>query len=233
MKIISLFNPTVAKVFIKTLVYQIIFNGKSPQEKLNLKQAWAKMVVSSFGFKIQIIGSPPIEKSFILVGNHISFLDIPVLMASLPEVTFIAKDDLKKWPIIGSGAAAVGTIFVSRTSGSDRSLVRDQVSKVLQEHKSMVAIFPSGTTCLYEDRPWKRGAFEIAKQAQVPIQLFKLSYLPLRESAYIDDDNLLDQMAKLVEIKDKQVTVTWMEQFDSIGDSEILANQLRLKLIHE
>ena len=190
------------------------------------------MVVKSFGFKIKIIGNPPINKSFILVGNHISFLDIPVLMASLPEVTFIAKDDLKKWPIIGSGASAVGTIFVSRTTGSDRSHVRDQVSKILQDHKSMVAIFPSGTTCLSEGRPWKKGAFEIAKQAQVPIQLFKLNYFPLRESAYIDDDNLLEQMSKLVKIKDKLVTLTWLEQVESIGDSEILANQLRLKLNH-
>ena len=130
-------------------------------------------------------------------------------ISALPEVTFVAKDDLLKWPIIGNGAKALGTIFVNRGTGSDRSHVRTQVAKVLHEKKSVVAIFPSGTTCLYEEKPWKKGAFEIAKEARVPLQLFRLDYIPLRESAYIDDDNLLDQMARLVKIKNKTVTLTW------------------------
>ena len=209
MKMTSLLNLAVARVFAKTLHYHFQFYNKTESERLRLKKDWAQMILNSFGFNLQIIGDAPVGISCILVGNHISFLDIPVLLAALPEVTFVAKDDLLKWPIIGNGAKALGTIFVNRGTGSDRSHVRTQVAKVLHEKKSVVAIFPSGTTCLYEEKPWKKGAFEIAKEARVPLQLFRLDYIPLRESAYIDDDNLLDQMARLVKIKNKTVTLTW------------------------
>ena len=65
----------------------------------------------------------------------------------------------------------------------------------------MITIFPSGTTRLTEDQPWKKGAFEIAKDAKVPVQLFKLDYSPLRELAYINDDNLLGKMQQIHEKK--------------------------------
>lgn len=230
MKMTSLLNLAVVQIFLKTVTYSLKFNRKTKHEKTLIKQAWGRMVLKSFGFEIQVKGIQPTAKSLILVGNHISFLDIPLLMAFLPDITFVAKDDLKKWPVIGSGAEAVGTIFVRRTSGSDRSHVRNQISNVLQNQQSMVAIFPSGTTCLHEEQPWKKGAFEIAKQANVPIQLFKIDYDPLRESAYIENDNLLDQMANLIKIKGKKATLTWLQQFESSGDSEVLAEQLRLKI---
>ncbi len=230
MKITSLLNPAVARVFAKTLHYHFQFQNKSESERIQMKKEWGQMILKSFGFNLLIIGVAPKGQSCILVGNHISFLDIPVLLAALPEVTFLAKDDLLKWPIIGNGAKALGTIFVNRGTGSDRSHVRTQVAKVLHEKKSAVAIFPSGTTCLYEEKPWKKGAFEIAKEARVPLQLFRLDYIPLRESAYIDDDNLLDQMARLVKIKNKTVTLTWLDQCEATDNAEALAHNLKDKV---
>ncbi len=231
MKMMSLLNPAVASVFAKTLHYHLRLGNKTESERIVMKKDWGLMVLKSFGFKLQIIGNPPTGISCILVGNHISFLDIPVLLAAAPEVIFIAKDDLIKWPVIGAGAKALGTIFVNRGSGSDRSHVRSQVAKVLHEKKSVVAIFPSGTTCLHEEKPWKKGAFEIAKEANVPIQLFRLNYFPLRESAYIDDDNLLDQMAKVVKFKNKTVTLTWLEQFAPSNNAAAMAHELKEKVI--
>lgn len=221
----------VFSVFFKTALYACRLVGKSEASRIDLKRQWAEMVLKTFGFSLEVQGTPPNSGARIFVGNHISYLDIPVLMAAMPEITFIAKDDLKKWPIIGTGASAVGTIFVNRRSGNDRKVVRDQVVKILNDQNRSVAIFPSGTTTLHEEAPWKRGAFEIAKAAEVPIHLFRIDYKPLRASAYIGDDNLLLSMLRLSNIRNKSVSIRWLEHFDQIDDPSVFSERLRQKVV--
>jgi 1-acyl-sn-glycerol-3-phosphate acyltransferase len=214
--------------FINTAIYAFRQIGTTDAVRIQLKQKWAQMILRTSGFSLKIEGVPPQPGAQILVGNHISFLDIPVLMSAFPEVTFIAKEELRRWPIIGAGAAAVGTIFVNRSDANHRRGVRDKVAEVLKRTNRSVAIFPSGTTTLYEEVPWKKGAFEIAKQAQVPIQLFRIDYTPMRASAYVDDDNLLLCMAGLAKIKNKSVTLRWLEKFHQIDDPTVFSEKLRL-----
>jgi 1-acyl-sn-glycerol-3-phosphate acyltransferase len=52
-----------------------------------------------------------------LVGNHLSYLDIPLLMQSSPNISFVAKEEVGRWPVIGAGAHALNTIFVKRSPG--------------------------------------------------------------------------------------------------------------------
>jgi 1-acyl-sn-glycerol-3-phosphate acyltransferase len=225
---------SVASSFLKTAFYGCQLIGKDVEQAHDVKYRWANEILKTLGFQLSIRGIPPSEGPCILVGNHVSYLDIPVLMASMPSSTFISKDDLLKWPIIGAGAKAAGTIFVSRKKGTDRSLVRDEIIRHLNEQKSTkIVVFPSGTTTLEETLPWKKGIFEIAQAARVPVKLFNIRYQPIRESAYIDDDNLLVQMRGLSQLDHKSVTLTWMDQFNEIDDPAIFAESLRNKVVKE
>lgn len=219
-------------VFIKTAYYGFSLLGKSDQARDQVKNSWAKMVLQDFGFTLTVEGVQPPPGSFILVGNHISYLDIPVLMAALPEVTFIAKDDLKKWPIIGACAAAAGTIFVDRKSGRHGRLVKNQIVDVLKTKNKKVAVFPAGTTSLDERFPWKKGIFKSAQQAAIPVQLFHIDYTPLRESAYVDDDQLLKSMFRILRVKDKEKTVRlkWMDQYQLIDNALDFSQRLQRQL---
>ena len=219
----------IAEVFLKTFLARLSLIGKTEDQRLLVKQNWAKMVLAHFGFTLEIHGTQPIDTNFILVGNHISFLDIPVLMSALPQAIFIAKDDMKKWPIIGSGAAAAGTIFVNRKNGSSSNVIQ-KISEILTVKNKIITVFPSGTTSLHEQKPWKKGIFNIAKKNNMPIQLFRIDYAPLRESAYIDDDHLLKQIAGLKKLKNKKVTLTWLDRYAEIEKPQEFAETLRKKV---
>ncbi len=224
--VLQIFNA-----FLKTAIYGCMIIGKNENSRNQTKQKWAKMILKSFGFSVEIIGQQPPMGTQILVGNHISYLDIVILMSAVPEIAFIAKDDLKKWPIIGAAATVAGTIFVNRSTSYGKKKFLDQIINQLNEKNKSIAIFPSGTTALYEEKPWKKGAFKIAKQAQVPVQLFRIDYQPLRESAYIDDDNLLSSMYRLSKIKNKSASLQWLGRFEQIDEPYLFAEDLRQKVI--
>lgn len=224
--IIGVLGKTVSKVPAYLL--------KNDEGKALIRQKWAKEILHGLGYEIEIVGKPSISRSHILVGNHISFLDIPVLLATFPNAVFIAKDDLKKWPILGACIATAGTIFISREKGADRAFARKIIVETLTSNTNLsVVVFPSGTTSLDENVTWKKGIFEIAKTAKVPIQSFRITYNPLRESAYIDDDHLLSKLKEMSQLDKKSVTITWLdayEDFESPESPESLAEEIRKKV---
>lgn len=216
--------------FLKTAYFGFCLIGKNELDRNQVKKKWGCAVLKTLGYTLTIEGTPPVQGSYVLVGNHISYLDIPVLMAALPEVTFISKDDLKKWPIIGACATAAGTIYVDRNSGRNGRDVKNKMLNVLKDPNRKMAVFPAGTTSLYEQKPWKNGIFKMAKRADVPVKLFLIGYTPLRASAYIDDDNLLSSMSGLTKIKEKTVSLQWLDEFKTIEDPTIFSQRLQKKV---
>ena len=189
---------------------------------LQLKQQWAQEILRQLDFEIEVSGAAPVNDTVLLVGNHISYLDIVVLMAIHPKVVFLSKKEVSRWPIIGAGAKRVGTLFVDRNSKSDRQKVREQIGQLLREKRPHLAVFPSGTTTLDEAKPWKKGIFEIATDVQLPIQTFRIQYSPLRTCAYIDNDNLLVHMMKLFMTRNKVVRFRWLKQYAPQSDIEFI-----------
>ena len=229
--ILSLFK--VLHLFLTTLKY-LLLSFIFPDSVIALKQRWAQSLLRSLGYKIQRKGEPLIQNKLILVGNHVSFLDILVIMAVHPEVVFVAKKEIKSWPIIGWAARRIGTIFVNRNNKESRALTKVYLKNLFlnTKHSLNLVIFPSGTTLLVENKIWKKGIFEIAQETKTPIQPFFIDYNPLRPSAYIDDDHLLLKMMELFRLKNKTVTLHWGESF-SCDDPILQTNTTRLWTLQE
>lgn len=220
-----------SRVFLSTAIYNYKLGRQIDQAgREAIKKEWAFSILKTLGFKLKVLGEPPRDEAQILVGNHISYLDIPVVLSTFPAAVFVAKDDLEKWPIIGAGAATAGTIFVSRRAGDDRTNAREQITKMLKEKNAKVTVFPAGTSTLYETVAWKKGIFEIAKEVGVPVKLFKLNYSPLRESAYVAQDQLLAQIFSLSKFKNKMASLTWLDRFETVREAEVFAEELRQQL---
>lgn len=197
-------------LFLKTFFY-LLLSYKKNADFIELKQRWAQSLLLTLDLKLNVINKHSGKKKLILVGNHISFLDIIVLMAAEPRIVFLAKAEVANWPIIGSGAKRMQTIFVKRESISSRAvskqLIYDRIK--LSEKSTYIGGFPSGTTSLFENLPWKKGLFEIAMKTEIDVQCFKVNYFPLRECAYIDQDNLFSCLMNLFNTKNKMVTLEW------------------------
>lgn len=153
-----------------------------------LKQAWARDVLASVGVTTSTKGEPIQNETTILVSNHVSYLDIPLLMSVVPDVAFIAKKEIAGWPVIGRGARALGTVLVNRSNAENRSEAKDAIVAQLKAGQR-IAVFPSGTTCMRESKRWSKGVFEIAQKTGISIQPFRVRYTPLRLAAYIGWDN--------------------------------------------
>ena len=218
-------------VFAKTFFY-ILWSFIQPRRIPELVQKWAQSSMRSFGYEVLIRGEPPPleNRAMILVGNHMSYLDIVLLMSVTRGIVFIAKKEVRSWPIIGYGAERAKTIFVERENKENRAQVRLQIAKQLKQHQSKVVVFPSGTTTLNEELQWKRGIFEVAVEAGLPVKAFNLNYSPQRESAYIDDDTLIGQMNLQSALKNKQAVLTWLNEY-SIRDATLDAEAIRLDVV--
>ena len=149
-----------------------------PKKVTHYKKRWAESVLNYVGYDIAHQGEFSHEGPRIYVGNHVSYLDILLLMAVNPNIAFLAKKEVRSWPILGLAAVRVGTLFVDRESKHDRERLRVQLGEQLLKNKSQLVIFPSGTTTLKEEKMWKKGIFEIAQHYNIPVQLFIINYHP-------------------------------------------------------
>ena len=125
----------------------------------------------------QVAGAGPI----LLVSNHTSWLDIPVLSALAP-IAFIAKQEVADWPFLGTLARLQRTVFIERRSSST-ARHRDAIGDRLVQGDCLV-LFAEGTS---NDGnrvlPFKSGFFAVAERDMagrpLPVQPVSLAYTHL------------------------------------------------------
>jgi 1-acyl-sn-glycerol-3-phosphate acyltransferase len=106
----------------------------------------------------------------VVVSNHASYLDGPILTAALPQrFTFVVQDGAEDWPFIGLVIRRMGVTFINRRSVKEAARQTRALIRRLQDGESL-AIFVEGT---FERAPgllaFRNGAFLMAAHAKVPI----------------------------------------------------------------
>lgn len=110
-----------------------------------LPVAFHRLALFLTGAKIEIRGAPPAPGTpTLVVANHVSWFDIPVL-GSLAPLSFIAKSEVASWPGVGALAKLQRTVFVDRKRKSDTAKVNRNVAQRLTDGDSIV-LFAEGTT---------------------------------------------------------------------------------------
>lgn len=155
---------------------------------------WSEKLVQICGLKIVIRDPNGYLKSAVgtqalMVANHISWLDIFVIN-SLEPCRFVAKSDIRSWPLIGWLCARTGTIFISRGRPRDvRAIYQGLVESIRAGDR--IAFFPEGTTAEQGTLlPFHPNLFEAAIDAGVPVQPYALRYL--------DDEGALHPAANFI-----------------------------------
>lgn len=200
--------------------------GRVSNDRLHPEmQEWGRRVLEILSVRVKRIGEPLLHEPAIFVGNHISYLDVPLLISAAP-VVFIAKKQIEKWPVFGAGFRIMGTLSVERNSQDSRKLAAEAVWSSISERKQSVAIFPSGTTCLGDEKPWRWGAFQIAARYGIPLQPFRIRYTPARRAAFLGDDNFVPHLWRLVRDGEIEATVEFSEPV-KVSNPEASCNQWR------
>ena len=149
-----------------------IFN---PYARLNsiIMRIWGKILVWAAGIKLEVRGLENIggSKSFIIVGNHQSHMDIPVSLAALPlSLRIISKKELFKIPVFGWGMRAAGIIEVDRSNRKQAFAALEKVESVVRKNELAILAFPEGTRSTNgKIHPFKKGPFVLAINTGLPI----------------------------------------------------------------
>lgn len=140
------------------------------------------------GLRITVDGTATAAPT-LLVGNHISWLDILVI-GSAVDTLFVSKADVKRWPVVSLLTRAGKTLYIERGAHGTADL-RAQ----MREHFAngeRVLIFPEGTTTRGDDtRRFQPRLFAVAIEHAIPVQVFAVHYRQAI-AAYVDDISLMD-----------------------------------------
>lgn len=109
-------------------------------------KAWSRQLLTILNIGVQTEGQQPGhgEHGLLIVANHVSWLDIFVLNAIYPS-RFIAKHEVRSWPLIGWLCQRSGTIFIERAMCRDAAILTQHVGLLLKQG-ACVGLFPEGTT---------------------------------------------------------------------------------------
>ncbi len=112
----------------------------------------------------------------LLVANHVSWLDILAIHAVHPRARFVAKADVRHWPLLGWLIGATGSLFIERERKRDALRVVHQVAEAL-EAGDCVAVFPEGTTGAgLPLLPFHANLLQAAIATATPVQALALRY---------------------------------------------------------
>jgi 1-acyl-sn-glycerol-3-phosphate acyltransferase len=139
-----------------------------------LAKRWARTVLWLASAKVTVnglINIPSAEESYIVVMNHQSNMDIPVLVYSLPlQIRFIGKIELKKIPLFGSTLIRTGHFLIDRSNHQNAMKGLKASGEALKERGVSVVFAPEGTRSSDGSLlPFKKGAFVMAIETGIPI----------------------------------------------------------------
>ena len=133
---------------------------------------WARTLLRMVPARLETIGGDALDqsRSYVIVANHQSLFDIPVLYGWLKlDLKWVMKKELRKVPLIGSGCAMMGHIFLDRSNRQAAIVQLKQVKKDLLPGTSIL-FFPEGSRSRDGHmKVFKSGAFLMAKDLDIPI----------------------------------------------------------------
>ncbi len=122
-----------------------MFPRRSARERRWLVAGWAARTLEVLNVRLLVRGDVPWRDAPILiVANHISWLDVHALSA-VTGARFVAKSEVRGWPLVGALAVRCGTFFIARGSCRAAWRTKNEIATALQ-HGDPVVIFPEGTT---------------------------------------------------------------------------------------
>lgn len=169
------------------------------------RQRWCIRIVRYLGLQSAVSGVVP--QRGLMVANHISYLDVLVLGALTPAA-FVAKKEVRRWPVIGACCAMGGTLYLDRESPRAVAAINRRIADAFAQNVPVV-VFPEGTTTAGDQLlPLHTALFQAAVQRCVPIIPTALTYhhaggaLTIRERiAYWGDMTLLPHLHSLMKLR--------------------------------
>ena len=211
----------VAGIAIVALLFP--FYGRA---RRRLAQArWSARVLSAVNVEPRMHGAPPEVKDrvAVLVANHVSWLDIP-LVHSVWQVRFIAKSEVRRWPLIGWLAARTGTLFIQRGKGRHAVRINQAIHAAFLAGDA-IGVFPEGMTSEGTGlQPFHASLLQSAVDEHALVFPVALRYLDEEgrvnvNASYVGDTSLIESMAMILRERKIVAELIFLPAIDAEGKS--------------
>lgn len=215
-----------------------VFPLSNKHFKLRLIKWWNKYLLDIFNVQVVIHGhSPPSYQdasNIMFIANHISWVDIHSLNSIIPA-RFIAKSDIRSWPVFGYLASKANVLFISREKRHDAARIVDITSRNLLDGDTL-CLFPEGTTTDgTEIKPFKSSLIQGAILANAVIWPIAIRY-PRKdgsvntEIAYAGDTTLIESIQQLLLQKQAVVELHFLTPITTAELSDLDKDRRKLTL---
>jgi 1-acyl-sn-glycerol-3-phosphate acyltransferase len=183
-------------------------------------------------FRLEIKAEGDIPVCGLFACNHVSYIDILVL-ASLAPAIFVAKREVKSWPVMGLLAQLGGTLFIDRQRRTHVGEINDEIQAALDDG-ALVIIFPEGTSSDGRNvLPFKSSLLEPATQQKHPLTIGRVRYTLANgrddeRVAYWGDAVFFTHLLHLLSQDKVRAAVRFAAVTDHGSDRKELAQQLHV-----
>ncbi|WP_020652019.1 lysophospholipid acyltransferase family protein [Massilia niastensis] len=186
-----------------------------------LTRAWSRRLLARCSVTVEQAPGAPVLEHALIVANHVSWLDIFVINALHP-CRFVAKAEIRAWPVLGWLAASAGTVFIARGNRRELRHIFKGLVEVLHQGQR-VAFFPEGTTARQgEVLPFHANLFEAAIDAKVAVQPYALAYLDADGAHhpaidYVDETTFVDSLFAVLQGAPVRARLTCLPPLETLG----------------
>ena len=202
--------------------------------RLSLK-IFAKGVLEIVGVKVLVKGSiTEYQRPTILISNHISWLDIFLIHSNFAGF-FIAKDEIKNWPLVGVLVKRSGTIFIDRESRNSLKIAMVEMKEILKKNSTLV-IFPEGTTTEgREILPFHSALFSIFTRNYnsqiIPVVIqYRQNKMQSTTPAFVGNITFFSSVLRILNARELEANITFLDSVRSDEDLGLSDSRAR-KLI--
>jgi len=178
----------------------LLFWWIGPARKHALIQRWSRKLLALFRVSLVVRGEQVEARDLagsMVVSNHVSWLDIYAINGWHPP-RFVAKSEIRSWPVIGWLCAQTGVLFVERARKRDAHRIMHVIADAMRAGDA-ICVFPEGTTSSgLQLLPFHANLFQAPVSAAAPIRPLALRYRIAATGelttipAYIDDLSMMD-----------------------------------------
>ncbi|MES2900433.1 MAG: lysophospholipid acyltransferase family protein [Pseudomonadota bacterium] len=182
---------------------------------------WSRRLLHICGVSVEHAAGAPALQHAMIVSNHVSWLDIFVINALHP-CRFVAKAEIRAWPVLGWLVDKAGTVFIARGNRRElRHIFKGMVDAL--ERGERVAFFPEGTTAAQGSvLPFHANLFEAAVDARVKVQPYAVRYLDVRGQLhaavdFIGDMSFAQSMLAILKADPIRAELTCLAPLEAAG----------------